>query len=350
MDNSPISLVELEDKPCPLCGSSSASIYLRSSDLLYGVPGEFQIVRCRDCRHLYMNPRPTADTILNCYPDNYGPHRVAASQIQASVATETNGTPTTAVSVTHRPWYLAPSVRSIPGLRTLYYWLTKTYGDYIPPDVGHGARVVELGCATGNFLEKLRAVGCQPEGIEPVASAAAEATIRGFSVHTGMLESTFLKPDSYDAAFAWMVIEHLVNPRETLIELKRVLRPDGCLVFSVPNAGCWEPYIFGKSWMVFELPRHLQHFTPRRLTQLLAECGYDRVTIMHQHNVMNLVASVGIVLVRWFPRSRWAFGVRDWPNHPTLWPQLALAPLAKVLAWLRQGGRLTVVARKPNSP
>ena len=349
MDKPPTAVIELEDKPCPLCGSSRASSYLRSGDVLYGVPGEFQIVRCLDCRHLYMNPRPTAATILNCYPANYGPHRVAASTGDAPVPAQATDAQTTVVSTAKRPWYLSSAVRRIPGLRAMYYWLTKTYGDFIPPEVGPGSRAVELGCATGTFLEKLRAVGCEAEGVEPVASAALEAKSRGFQVHVGMLESASLKSDSCDAAFAWMVIEHLPSPRETLLELKRVLRPDGWLVFSVPNAGCWEPYVFGKSWMVFELPRHLQHFTPARLKRLLAECGYDRISVMHQHNVLNLVASVGIVLTRWFPGSRWAVRVRDWPNHPTLWPQLALAPLAKVLAWLRQGGRLTVVARKPRS-
>ncbi len=346
MDAPPTAVIELEDQPCPLCGSSRAASYLRSGDLLYGVPGEFQIVRCLDCRHLYMNPRPTADTILNCYPAHYGPHQVAASTGDAPAPAAATEAGTTAAPQANRPWYLAPAVRHIPGLRALYYWLTKSYGTYIPPEVGSGSHVVELGCATGTFLEQLRTAGCRAEGIEPVPSAAEEAQRRGFPVHVGLLETASLKDDTHDAAFAWMVLEHLPNPRETLLELNRTLRPDGWLVFSVPNAGCWEPYVFGKNWMVFELPRHLQHFTVARLKRLLTECGYDRVSVIHQHNVSNLVASVGIVLVRWFPHSRWAVRVRDWPNRPTLWAQLALAPLAKVLAWLRQGGRLTVVARR----
>ena len=349
MDKPPTAVVELEDKPCPLCGSSRASSYLRSGDFFNGVPGEFQIVRCLDCRHLYMNPRPTLDTILNCYPADYGPHQVAVPMSQAPVPAPVADTQTTAVPTAQRPWYLSPSVRRIPGLRALYYWLTKTYGDFIPSEVGPGSRAVELGCATGTFLEKLRAVGCQAEGVEPVASAAEEAKRRGFRVHVGTLESATLEGDSCDAAFAWMVIEHLTNPRETLLELKQVLRPDGWLVFSVPNAGCWEPYLFGRNWWCYELPRHLQHFTVARLKRLLTECGYDRISVIHQHNAMNLVISVGIVLRRWFPHSRWAVSLVEWPNHPTLWPQLALAPLAKVLAWLRQGGRLTIVARKPCS-
>lgn len=328
-------LVELEAMPCPLCGSHRFRVHLQNRDVLYHVAGEFQIVRCLDCRHLYMNPRPTSSTILNCYPSDYGPHDVGCSAPAES-----------ADQSARQPWYLSPIVRWIPGLRGLYYWLTKTYGDFIPLASGARLEALELGCATGNFLEKLRAAGWHAQGVEPVRQAANEALRRGFPVHVGMLESARLRDDSFDAAFAWMVIEHLATPRETLLELARITRPDGWLVFSVPNAGCWEPYVFGKCWMVWELPRHLQHFTPKRLRLLLAECGYDRISIIHQRNLLNVVGSVGILLTRWFPKSRFAQRILAWPNHPTLWWQLVLAPFAIMLAWLHQGGRLTVVARR----
>lgn len=335
MDASQPPVIELEEKPCPLCGSSRFRLFLKNRDVLYRVPGEFQIVRCLECRHLYMNPRPTLATILACYPSDYGPHDAGSAP-----TSETTNQPAA------RPWFLSPVVRWIPGLRALYYWLTKTYGNFIPAASGSNLKAIELGCATGTFLEKLRDAGWTPQGVEPVAAAAAEAQRRGFPVHVGMLDSAELDEGSFDGAFAWMVIEHLTNPRETFLELARVTRPDGYLVFSVPNVACWEPYVFGKSWMVWELPRHLQHFTPGRLRRLLTECGYDRVSIIHQRNVLNVVCSMGIVLTRWFPRSRVAQRILDWANHPTLWWQLALAPFAIVLAWVRQGGRLTVVARK----
>ncbi len=334
MDHSPAAVVELEDKPCPLCGSSRSSSYLHTRDFLHGVPGDFQIVRCLNCCHLYMNPRPTADTIMNCYPSSYEPH--------FSTAAVSEATP----SQTRRPWYLSPAARRIPGLRALYYWLTKTHADLIPLAIGAGSHVIELGCATGSFLQRLRDAGCTVQGVELVASAAEAARHRGFSVHAGTLESASLESDSFDAAFSWMVVEHLADPRGTLVELRRVLRRDGWLVFSVPNVACWEPYVFGRNWLVFELPRHLQYFNPHRLTQLLIECGYDRVTITHQRNLLNVVGSMGILLTRWFPHSPLARRVLAWRNHPTLWCQLALAPLAIVLAGMRQGGRLTVVARK----
>jgi 2-polyprenyl-3-methyl-5-hydroxy-6-metoxy-1,4-benzoquinol methylase len=352
------SIIQLEQIPCPLCGSERWRIAARGADFFHGVPGQFQMVRCGDCRHLYLNPRPTPDTILNCYPADYGPHQVSPLDPDRSAvplahssgpvpdgSQITNVTPPTPQQ-TRQPWYLSPTARRIPGLRALYYWLTTTHGDFIPTDVASGSRVLELGCATGNFLKQLQDRGCLVTGVEPVSGAAVEAQQRGFSVHIGTLESAELKDEQFDAAFAWMVIEHLIDPRATLLELKRVIRPDGSLVFSVPNAGCWERHLFGGSWWCYEWPRHLHLFTPASLRRLLSECGYDRVRVIHQHNLSNVVSSLGIVLLKWFPGSRWAARIRDWPNRPTLWKQLALAPLAKLMAWLHQGGRLTVVARR----
>ena len=312
----------------------------------YGVPGEFQIVRCLDCHHLYTNPRPTADTVLNCYPSDYGPHSVEAIQptpaIPVSIAAASTGSNSTATE----PWYLSPAARRIPGLRSLYYWLTNDFSNYIPKGLRPGSRILELGCATGTFLLKLRDLGYDVHGVEPVASAASEAKKRGLEVHAGTLESADLPHESFDVVFAWMVMEHLLNPRETLLELRQRLRPDGFLVFSVPNAGCWEPKFFGKKWFAYELPRHLHHYTPRRLTSLLQECGYERIKIIHQRNLLTVVRSFGIVVASWIPKSRLAQRLIDWTDHPTLWGQLALAPFAIALSGLRQGGRLTVVARK----
>jgi len=65
---------ELELVTCPLCGSDQFEALFRARDLLYGVPGEFQIVRCKPCAHTYLNPRPTRDAIGDLYPNNYRPH------------------------------------------------------------------------------------------------------------------------------------------------------------------------------------------------------------------------------------------------------------------------------------
>ena len=300
------------------------------------------------CQHVYLNPRPNEATIGACYPSDYGPYKTNtdeqtdadSSDVSTEPVTDSQDTPAT----TSAPWYVSGWFRMIPGPRWLYYWLTDFRTDFIP-DARPG-RALDVGCAGGDFLVKLREHGWTAEGVELMPEPANVARSRGFEVSTGTLEAAQLDETRFDAVFASMVLEHLHEPRETLAEVRRILKDDGWFVFTVPNFGCWERLVFGGYWRGLELPRHLQHYTPARLSTLLGEFGFDRVRIMHQRNLNNIIATAGL----WLRERSWGrrIGQRliDFTDSPTMWWQLALAIPAKMLSFFRQGGRLTVVAQK----
>ncbi|MGZ0175030.1 MAG: class I SAM-dependent methyltransferase, partial [Planctomycetales bacterium] len=228
-----------------------------------------------------MNPRPTLDTLAFCYPAGYGPHepssefvsRRAGETGSEATSNQTASQPEHSVSETplQVPWYLSKPVRAIPGLKRFYYWLSDDRSEFLPAPTNPDSKALELGCATGKYLLKLRDSGWQAEGIELVESAAAAAQELGFSIHIGTLESARLKTAHYDGAFAWHVLEHLPDPRAALMEFHRVLKDNAQIAFSVPNVACWEPTVFGRSWYVWELPRHLQFYSPASIRRLLTE-------------------------------------------------------------------------------
>lgn len=356
----PPTQIQLEDIPCPLCGSDEHSLRLESRDLLHEVPGSYRIVRCCHCRHLYMTPRPTLKTLPLCYPDGYGPHEPVVttgpdSSITAlptsdeSSPATSNALPTAVESSQQpsdqSPWYLSGVVRSIPGLRSFYHWLTDSRSEFLPSPESDNARAIELGCATGKFLLRLQDAGWKAEGIELVESAAEESRSLGFHVHAGTLESASVESNTYDGAFAWHVLEHLPDPRASLIEFHRVLNNDGWLAFSIPNVSCWEPVVFGRMWYLWEIPRHLHFFGPSRIRQLLIETGFNEIRIIHQRTLLNVVGSLALCLKQRWPHSSLTEKLLDYPNHPRMWWQILLAPAAIFLATMRQGGRLTVIAR-----
>lgn len=341
--------IELEEVACPVCTSHRHRRHLNTTDPLHGVGGEFQVVRCVDCRHIFMNPVPTAESLAACYPAEYGPHAGPTAETTRPPVDASPRQPGPNQSVQSKearpPWYLSSGIRRIPGLRRLYYWLSDTRSNYLPMPPGKDARAVELGCATGGFLTKLAQAGWEAEGVELIETAAAVAQQQGFPVHVGTLQSAKLPADTYDAAFAWMVIEHLPDPKSAFCELHRILKDNGQLAFSVPNVSCWEPFVFGRNWYVWEVPRHLQYFGPGRLRRILTDAGFDNIQIIHQRNVLNVIGSVGIALRKLCPNSRLARRLIDCPNQLSMWWQLLLAPGAIFLAMIRQGGRLTIVAR-----
>ncbi len=346
--------IVLEEIACPICRSRRHRRYLETTDPLHGVGGKFQIVRCRDCQHIFMNPVPTAECLAACYPTAYGPH--AGRTVETSLPlpeklpTQPEAEQSDQLKTADAPWYLSSSFRRIPGIRKLYYWLSNTRSDYLPTTTKENARAIELGCATGSFLAKLADAGWKAEGVELVESAASVAQRNGFPVHVGTLQSAKHPADTYDAAFAWMVIEHLPDPTSAFCEFHRILKHGGLLAFSVPNVSCWEPFFFGRSWYVWEVPRHLQYFGPRSLRKLLTESGFDDIKIVHQRNILNVIGSLGIALRRLRRKSKLAERLIDCPNRLSMWWQLLLAPAAIFLAMMRQGGRLTIIARCNKPP
>lgn len=103
---------------------------------------------------------------------------------------------------------------------------------------GEGATVLELGCAPGRWLRwaettlGIRPLGVDldPEGVRLTHSLwPALDLVRADAVHLPF-------PDAaVDAVYALGVIEHLEDPGPLLAEARRVTKPGGISVWSVPN-------------------------------------------------------------------------------------------------------------------
>ena len=321
-----------EEVACPLCLGQEAKTICEANDVLHGLPGRFRLNRCANCGHVYLNPRPTRETISHYYPSDYSPHQLAEHPMQEALPL-----PKPSRSIRLAKW--------VPGLRGLYYWLKDTKAEIVPVVTKSQPRALELGCGNGNFLEILRKKGWQAEGLEPADAPAADVRRRGFRVCHGAFQSGLYDEHAFDAVFAWMVLEHLHDPLGTLHEICRILKPGGWIVLSVPNWGCWEPKVLRRYWYSLQLPTHLHQFTPRILRSMLADCGFQDIRVIHQQNVFNLIGTLGLWLREKSPNGRLGPRLLDFIANPSVRGQLALAPLGKVLAWTRQSGRLTITAR-----
>jgi SAM-dependent methyltransferase len=147
-------------------------------------------------------------------------------------------------------------------------------------------------------------------------------------------------PNSLDAVFGWMVVEHLEDPATVVRKIAAALRPGGYFVFSVPNAGSWEFAVFREHWYGLDVPRHLWHFSPRTLGRLLAVTGFSVERIFHQKVLRNVTGSLEFLGTD-LPR---VIGITRGLERLLSVPRISFG-IGAVLAALRQGGRLTVVAR-----
>lgn len=139
-------------------------------------------------------------------------------------------------------------------------------------EVPEGARVLDAGCATGDFL----AAGSsryEMWGLDVSAHATELAKAQNPAcaqrIFTGFVEDQHFEADWFDAIVMWDVIEHLWDPRSVLTRLVGHLRPGGALFVSTPDIGAPIARVMRGRWAFMTPPEHLGFFKRETLEFLL---------------------------------------------------------------------------------
>ncbi|HEX7103341.1 MAG TPA: class I SAM-dependent methyltransferase [Nitrolancea sp.] len=301
--------VALESVRCDLCGADDAEQLRQLRDRMFETTRQpFQLVRCRRCGLLYVNPRPPISELGRFYRDDYAPF--ARHGLAARVKSYT-------------------FIRDVAALWPLL----------APP-----RRVIDLGCATGELLHSIREHGNDNLlGIEPSAAAAQSARTRwGLEVITGTLEAARLPAASVDTALLAHTAEHLPSPSRTFAELHRVIRPGGAVVLWLPNAESWAARLLGDWWIGYDVPRHLYDFTPATLAFMLRQSGFAVQSLQHEWIGLEWSWALRLWLRNQRPDSRLNTLLAS--LHPIM--TAAFTPPAALAALMHHGGRIRVVARR----
>ncbi|MCW5886820.1 MAG: class I SAM-dependent methyltransferase [Anaerolineales bacterium] len=215
-----------------------------------------QLVRCKQCGLMYLTPRLRADVVIDGY--SAGTDEMFVSQAAGRERT------------------FAGSLKLIERMR---------------PQRG---TLLDVGTAGGSFMAVAQRAGWQVAGCEPnrwMSSWAKEHY--GLDVFPGTIEDMQLADASFDVVSLWDVLEHTPDPKATLRECIRVLKPGGLLVVNYPDIHSLVARLMGRRW-VFLLSVHLYYFTIPTLTRLLNELGLElRVQRAHWQSL-----ELGYVLFR----------------------------------------------------
>jgi SAM-dependent methyltransferase len=140
---------------------------------------------------------------------------------------------------------------------------------------GPGRRVLDLGCRDG-ALTRVYLDGNDVIGVDADREALAAAAGLGIETHWADLDRPLDFPDAgFDVVVAGELLEHLRDPQRLVGEVRRVLRPGGTFVASVPNAYRLKRrvlFLFGRP--PDDDPTHLQMFSPAGVRALLD--GFDK--------------------------------------------------------------------------
>ena len=156
--------------------------------------------------------------------------------------------------------------------------------ELFPP--GKPLRVLDIGCGSGSFLRILKNLGHVALGLEISATAVEAANQSGVKAFVGNPETKAGFDEvgkDFDVITLLDVLEHTFDPSQVLRHLAPLLKPDGCIIASVPNLGC-----FTARWRILwgQFPSepsgifdsgHIRWFTRVNLTAYVQRAGGFRL-------------------------------------------------------------------------
>lgn len=156
-------------------------------------------------------------------------------------------------------------------------------------------RILDIGCGSAGFLKAMAGAGWEAYGVEKSEAgynlASADGNIKVF--HGELIEQKFT--DGYfDVVTIWQVLEHMESPVDALMEVNRILKDEGVLIVSLPNIDSLQFRIFGKNWFHLDMPRHLYHFSPRSIKEILNKCNFEIYKVEHfsvEYNIFGYIQS-----------------------------------------------------------
>lgn len=239
----------MQSIPCNTCSSSEFTpLFSKASP-----KGEvFQIVECRKCKLVQVNPQPSLEEVSKYYEDSYFTQR------------------------TDRGYDNYYSEETKNEIARVFNLNLKDLGFFDwERMLGLGKSALDVGCAAGYFLDYLKSRNWKTKGLDIASGPVrfAKETL-GLDVE----QKDFLTWDTdgkekFDLVTLWASIEHLHHPKETLRKILKHLKPGGRMILSTCRYGVLAKYL-GPKWRYLNVPEHLYYYSLPGIISLGNELGY----------------------------------------------------------------------------
>ena len=156
-------------------------------------------------------------------------------------------------------------VRSI-----MFHYKYRTLKSFVKPL----DKLLDIGCGVGNFLSFMGKKNFKVTGVENNSIALEICKKKNLKVYDSIEN---LPHDLFDIVSLWHVLEHLPRPNKIIEKIYDLLSSEGVLVIAVPNFSSHDREYYQNKWAALDVPRHLWHFTPDGLEEMLSSAGFELI-------------------------------------------------------------------------
>ena len=267
---------------CPVCGGPRFAVLAVAFDYeLLTCANPWRFVRCADCAHVRLHPRPAVSTLPVIYPPTYYSYNYETGIHPVAVK---------AKAMLDR--------RKLRGILAALPRPPRSYCD--------------VGCGSGRFLRQMAGLGVPRErvhGLELDAAVLRPLADEGYRVFAERVEECRgIADGSLDLVTMFHVIEHVADPGAVVERVAGWLAPGGIFAVETPNVDSLDARLFARTyWGGYHVPRHWNLFRPETLARLLRDRGLELVATRFETG-----------------HSFWMYSFHHWLRYEGRpWPRLA---------------------------
>lgn len=219
-------------KNCPVCGNISfKNIFNKKWK-------NSSFVKCRKCKLIFQNPQENLINTISRYDKNYFNYE-------------------------------------LKNQHNFYNLIKKTLDDFkIINILPKNALILEIGSATGLFLQYMDSLGFKSTGIDLCKESVEYGSEKyGVNIINGRLEDMNFNGNSFDFIHFSHLLEHLNNPVDFLLKIYNLLKKGGIALLTTPNSKGVFARFYNESWRCI-VDDHLFIFNKSNLKHLLLKLKF----------------------------------------------------------------------------
>ena len=276
---------------CKLCNSNNTKL-IKVKEKFHGTFDEFNYIQCLACKSLIIKEIPK--NLSNYYPSNY----YSFKDINPST-TKIRWTLVNSLKEWTRKkyWQYIISKKPFNIIGFLIAIFKKQPENHLLKILGKAklhsnSKVFDIGCGGGDLLKKLYGFGYSNVfGLDPNIQDSVYINKTKLVIKSDLIEYCEKTNKRYDLIMFNHSFEHIFNPDEVLVSIKKLSHEETFFIIRVPLADSYAFEHYKENWVQLDAPRHLYLFSKESMLSLLKKHGFETLEVIYDSKELQFLGS-----------------------------------------------------------